>query len=274
MNKKSIVVWVVVVVCLWLACWGLLFIPALFISPGQAGLLGSLGDMFGASNALFAGLGFFGLLFVLYHDIAARKVESDRRFEDVKARRESRRPFLTAQLTPVGDTTDAASVVSAGWHARHLSVRTAVELEVENLSDDPALNARVTCSARFGGIEVPLTLEADDMPLVRGRRSVCSMRLAVDGADAENYLAELIANRKIVIDITVDCESLEGVGWRSRVSYELYCNRSGDIELLKRIQAQEDDEAIVEGLGIASGGDNSIALKHRAKLGTWSHAAL
>src|SRR5690348_16445085 len=96
----KIIVGCVVTVALWLGAPAASFVLSRNVS--EPAKVGAAGDIFGASSALFAGLGFFGLVVVLLFDLDARK-------GDLKDRMESRKPFIVPTMPANCEVTHATT---------------------------------------------------------------------------------------------------------------------------------------------------------------------
>lgn len=209
---------------------------------------GAFGDSFGAINALFTGLALAGLVLTLVlHSESARRVA---------------KPFVV----PVLDRAEALARVSVRLPNRvagQVILPIEVILPVRNESAHPALNL----SVRLAAIDVPFEcLTNADLPVAGGAGTAVVANASVSGAEARRFVTAVSADG-LLLSAKLECESVEGVRWRSSVSYLVRVdpNRQGDRDLLN----QAIDGPIAD--ADLWGGNAQVDLLFSTVAGSWKY---
>jgi hypothetical protein len=250
----------------WLVAILPVFLFVRFLPDDKIPTLGSAGDMFGASSAFFSGLGFFGVVLVLYFDLRERRRDLDHREEDLTERKHSRTPFLVPSVVEEGALIARATRLSGGYAETTLSLA----LLVENVSDEPAMNVALTSTSPADSMP-GANVELDDTPFGSGdsAKRTAKVRFSCSGGAAEALLKRLADGTSTVIEICLTYDSINGTRWRSQVNYEL-TGQPADRELFRRI-IDNDSEAFVEERPGFSSGDHPF-LDFKVVANSWRHA--
>lgn len=255
--KKIIGVGVAATVVIWLVALAPVFGVIALLPDKKVPVWGSAGDMFGASAALFGGLGFLGVVFVLYADLKQRRDDLTHRQEDLTERKQSRTPFLVPSVAEEGARVVRATRVDG----RYAEATLTLELLIQNVTDEPAMNIALTSSAV--GHQMPnANTEIDDTPFGSGEaaKKKASLHFSASGEAAEQFLQRLADGVQTRILICLEYASVNGTRWSSKVSYEL-AGQPAERELFQRI-LDNDSEAFVEKRpGFGSGDDVFLAFK-------------
>lgn len=202
----------------WLVAVTPVFLLATFLPESRIPILGSAGDMFGASSALFSGLGFFGLVLVLHFDLRERRRDLKHREEDLKERKHSRTPFLVPSITEEGALVVRATKLEGGY----TEVTISLSMQVENISDEPAMNVSLAISAPETGMP-DANIDIDDTPFGKGDsgKRPATARFSCSGKPAESFLNRLNTGSSTSIEVNLCYDSINGTRWGSGVYYEI-----------------------------------------------------
>lgn len=250
----------------WLVAILPVFVLTRILPNDKIPTLGSAGDMFGASAALFSGLGFFGVVLVLHFDLRERRRDLDHRAEDLVERKHSRTPFLVPSVVTEGALIARATKLNGGYAEATVSLN----LLIENVSNEPAMNLSLVSTA--GADEMPnANVEIDDTPFGSGDSAtrIAKVRFSCSGFAAEALLKRLAEGTPTVIEICLMYDSINGTRWCSRVDYEL-SGQTPDRALFRRI-IDGDSEAFVEERPGFSSGDQPF-LDFKVVANSWRHA--
>jgi hypothetical protein len=181
------------------------------IGEADARHYGTIGDMFGAVSALFAGLGFLGLIVALGFDIRERK-------RDLDDRKEARRPYILATIPPDGVIFDKAYRSKSN---SRLEVEFSAHVKLMNATDEPALNIALKTSHDLVEIDLAVETTVVDVPVApRGdRESVITF--SCRGQDATALIRRFNGGSGIEILITATYASLTKLQWVSKCAYRL-----------------------------------------------------
>jgi hypothetical protein len=207
--------------------------------------LGSVGDIFGAINALFSGLALGAIALTLW-------VES-------RSRRESRKPLVLGSLEGAGGV-EAFRPEPRGAEAM-MSV--SFSLGLQNQTMDAALN--VLAKVKVVGRAVSAAHSIDE-PLLHGGTREVPIVLRFTGHDLDYFLGELTARRSVPVEVTTSYRSLEGINWETTVIYELSCREGQrDVQLFNSVRDNtwNNEETWPSGA--------SVAIESRIKSGSWNH---
>jgi len=255
------------VVLLWAVLVLMLPLLARVVPEDSATHLGALGDMFGAGAALFGGLGFMGLAVVLLYDIEARERDLAHRSEDLEDRRRSRRPYLLTTV-PV----EQIKITRAVWSGQHLDVSVVIDVELENLTDEPALNIEVVTALELSELSVSTTSsELPPMGSTGTGSANCHHTLA--GQPALDFLQTLERGGAVFLRVEAEYESLNGSGWLSAAKFQLSCPGLPDRQLLARLTDPTSDERIESGASALGSPTGPTYITPRPLQGFWKQIA-
>lgn len=120
----------------------------------------------------------------------------------------------------MGDPTarqSASQVIRARWNGVHFEFVAGVNLQIDNLSPEPALNVKVIANLDALGLSAESML---GLPVNAGESEYVELRIA--GRDSAQSIAFAHALKpEATLDIEVHYESLEGLVWVSTVQYGL-----------------------------------------------------
>ena len=243
----------VVVLTLWGS--GVIFIPlvARHVLSGDVATYGAVGDMFGAANALFAGLGSAAVFIVLLYDLQHRRAEY--------------RPFVVAKLT-------AASVSKARLDEGQYQLHIRVEFILHNSTQVPALNASLTESSIALSSDPKSTiphrlniLTFDDAPLIGDLQSPAVLRFELDGERAQHVVRAWVSGAELVLASTLTYYGLNGTHWVNRGSFSIVAVED-ELEVIKNSMVASQLEYI-DGTDAAAP-ESSQKLAHTPVRGSWS----
>lgn len=245
-SWKAILAWGLPAVFItWLGAMGSTLLLANRISANDATHFGALGDMFGASSALFGGLGFLGVAVVLAYDIQERRRDLEHRQQDLEDRRRSRRPYVLPSIPA-----DGVKLQRAIWDGQHFTAAIEIELELENATEEPALNIELQSSVMSVGAPLNATVRMPGLPLGAHKETRASLHFGTDGPKAQEMVELLCAKSGLEVKLTVRYESLNDKSWLSLVSYVVRCDRAADRSQLEKVLDKTTGESIT-----SSGGD-------------------
>jgi hypothetical protein len=237
------------------------------IPANMAARFGAIGDMFGAGAALFGGLGFMGLTIVLFYDIEARKRDLAHRFEDLEERRRTRRPYL---LTTV--PAENLKITRAVWSDQHLDVTAAIGVQLENLTDEPALNIEVVAVLESSGVSMS-TQKSELPPMGSTGTASANFHHALSGQVALELLQSLERGADVWLRVEAGYESLNGAGWVSSAKFRLTCPGVPDRQLLARLTDSSSNERIESGGSALGSATGPIYVTPKPVQGFWKQAA-
>jgi hypothetical protein len=215
--------------------------------PGYMASLGLVGDMFGSVNALFSGLALGAIALTLW-------IES-------KSRREAKKPLVIGMLKSAGIAIARPEALADG----NPKISVAIPLDVRNQSEDAGINVAVT--AKFVLEHGQVTSETLDWPIVKGGDEALLLSIELTGRALADFLVKLTAREKVSLHVETKYQSLEGVAWRTSVTYECFCRESSkDIARLNSVRdpaAWRSPESWEESA--------VVGLEHRVKKGSWAH---
>lgn len=267
--RKFVVVGVLVTVGIWIVALGPAFLLTWWLPDTRVGTLGTAGDMFGAGSALFNGLGFYAVVLVLYFDLRERRRDLNNRVEDQKERRHSRTPFLVASVLDEG-----ARIVRAKKIASGLTETTLVlDLSVENVSAEPAMNIRLTSFDRADR-EHKAHARIDDTPFGVGEsaKREATAHFSASGWQAESLLKRLAEGRPTTIEVSLEYDSINATRWSSKVDYELNSSGAESRGIFQRILDGDESAYISEGTGFSSTTDEFLDFK--VVPNSWKHSVV
>ena len=252
-KQRALLVAVVIAIpVIWLGGWLLTIWLGHRLPENSAAAYGPVGDMFGASSSLFAGLGLVGVGAVLYADL--------------RDRRRARRPFLLPELPPE----ENVELSRARWQGQQFEMSLRMKLEVQNATEEPALNAVV--EAGLAGPEVKADVVGPGLPF--GSRAKLEVWVLVDctGDVARQSVDTLQAGKPLVMDIKISYSAVNDAAWASSVSLELRCERLSDRSMLAKVLDRHGPE-VVDSPGDVLGGTDQIFLRCTAVPGSWKQSA-
>ncbi|WP_161965253.1 hypothetical protein [Ornithinimicrobium cerasi] len=265
----KVIVWGLVAT---VAIWILGVAPALlavFVLPeSKLAQYGNAGDMFGASSALFSGLGFLGVLLVLFFDLKERRRDLTHRKEDFVERKRSLTPLLVPSITESGARVVRATKVSDTYAEASLTL----SLQIQNVTDQPAMNTSLKSFIVGQGMPVVNT-EIDDSPFGTGEaaKRFASLHFSAAGGAAEKILERLASGSSLTIVVMLQYASINGTRWESEVRHEL-SSRPNERTLFQGILDGDKDSYIEERPGFSSGED--IFLGFKVVPNSWKHTPL
>lgn len=211
----------------------------------DVGGYGSVGDMFGAVNALFSGLALGAIALTLWLE--------------ARSRREARKPLVVGGIDSA-DTTISRPKIKNG--SVFLPLRIPVRLS--NQTADAALNVSGRLRLLLGsrnvwkvGLDGPLLRDAD-------QDAVFDIELAK--SDWSLILAELTSQRSVDMELATIYRSLEGVNWVTVVTYT-FSIRTNDQHYSLLDAARNgtwNDEGVWQD-------DALVSISARIKQGSWDH---
>ena len=258
MRRRTVVVLLLLAFPLvWLGGWYATRFLSRFINAEQAAAYGPIGDMFGASNAAFAGLGFLGLVVVLLFDL--------------KDRKESRRPYLSPLIKP-----GASAITRAAWsQADHFEVTLEISVELKNVSPEVALNvvcaadladSKGSASADFRGVHEQYVL-----PIDASASGAATLRFYATGKEARQFLHPLTAgDGEVRLNVATDYQSLSGTRWRSSVVYTLQPLDGGANARLTQVLDVHSKKTI----GTDTFAVDKLQMRAQSVTGSWSQEVM
>ncbi|MFD4327522.1 hypothetical protein ACFWQC_23005 [Nocardioides sp. NPDC058538] len=265
-NWPKIIGWgLFATVVIWFVALAPTLLVVALLPDSKLPVYGSAGGMFGASSALFSGLGFFGLVLVLYSDLKERRRDLSHREDDLKERKQSRTPFLVPSVAEKGSRIVRANKVDG----RHMETSLTLDLLVQNVTDEPAMN--ITLTSMIAGDGMPgAHAVIDDTPFGTGdaAKKKANLHFSASGAAAEKLLQHLADGVATTVVIGLEYASINGTRWTSEVKYELKSQAAERILFQGIIDGNA--EAFVEERPGFSGGDD-IFLAFSVVPGSWTH---
>lgn len=207
---------------------------------------GSTGDIFGAITSIFSGLALFAVAFTLW--------------ADSNSRRESRRPFVMAELN--NDSFHLASPDITG--EKSISLR--ANLNVSNQVDEAAFNIILKSKLRHEGMELDLPATHLAFPLMGKSSGELNLSTSITGHYFNTFLAQLTAGNPIELDTTIVYENIEGVEWTTSAVYNITCAHTIHRNRLNSARGNNEDFAE------QWANDPLIPLNPEPKSGTWKHS--
>lgn len=229
------------------------------LDQSKIGTYGSTGDMFGASAALFSGLGFFAVALVLWSDSAERR-------RDLTDRAQSRTPFLVPTIGGKG-----ARVTRAVNDADHAEVSLILELPINNVTDEPAMNI-VLAGTGSDGIDLPAgNAKLDDTPFGTGDAAsrTGTIHFACSGPSAKEFLVRLRSGQATTIKVALEYDSINGTRWASEVKFTV-TSASSDHDQFQRI-LDGDSASFIQGGSALGGGGDAVQLTYEVVPNSWKH---
>lgn len=218
--------WVVGVVVLVVLLWGanLFFAPtvATWLSTPVREGAGQLGDSFGAINAMFSGLGAFGIAIVLVSD--RRRI------------RLSQRPFLVLE--------DITANVREARLQPAPEFELLLEASMANVTENIALDGSIEVSSRhqFQG-----DVMMSSAPLRGGDKVGMYIVLSVKGDRAQRVIQAFQEEKKVTIDVVLRARSLDESVWETVAKFDLTADASR-YGVLRKIAEGDVSGSITEGL--------------------------
>jgi hypothetical protein len=227
-----------------------LWIASMFGEGSSVARAGQLGDAFGLSAALFAGLGSLGIVIVLAYDLNHRKEEF--------------RPYLAADLVD-------ARLTRSSWSGAHYEVALTFTVRADAATPSPALNLKGSAVFSWGGNSRMSQLTISGAPVgVDGSRDGTGL-LTADGSAAESLMRTLL-DGQLRAGIVVDYAALNGTHWRSQSSYSLSIWPSDQGKVEKTLN-RSSGEAI-EPSSNSSFGDGSVKIVVAVVPDSWSQTRI
>lgn len=243
---------VLAVIAVWAS--SLWFVPHLHSVLSEGGVpsarvdissYGSIGDMFGAVNALFSGLALGAIALTLWLE--------------ARSRREARKPLVVGGI----DSTDT-TIGRPKRRGNDVFVPLRVPVKWSNQTADAALNVsgklRLLLASKVSwkvGLDGPLLREAD-------QDTVFEVELAE--AEWGPILTELTSQRPVEMELTTIYRSLEGVDWMTVVTY-IFSVRTTD-QHYGLLDAVRNGTWSDEGVWQV---DALVPVSARIKQGSWDH---
>lgn len=258
----KVVVASIVAVGIWIGAWFSVWAFAQSIPSAQAAMLGQVGDMFGAGNALFSGIAVAAVVIVLTFDMRERSKDLAHRENELLAAQQRLRPFVVPQLPErdgctISDPKRNASGV--------LSLVVNLTLDLRNHTGDVALNVATQATLTgFSNAFEPFTL---GLPLVQ---SAPATRINLTGTlngDSAVRFARALKGDGLKLRIECDYSSLNGTPWRSTSSIDLEARDKDARTLLNEAIVSEPGWGTLEGTGI--GGGSIYPVASTVVPGTW-----
>lgn len=208
--------------------------------------LGSTGDIFGAITSLFSGLALFAVAMTLW--------------SETNSRRESRRPFVMAQLTT--DSIELSSPILTG----EKSISLKANLEISNQVDEAAFN--ITFKSRLQHLSTKLQLPETHLsfPLMGNKSGELKLSSTISGVYFESFLSQLTTGSPIELDTQIIYENIEGVKWSTSAVYEITCTPTLHRNRLNAARGNNEDFAE------HWANDPAVPLTPAPKSGTWKHS--
>lgn len=202
---------------------------------------GLVGDLFGAVNSLFSGLALAAIALTLW-------VES-------RSRRESKKPLVLGSL-------ERASGVELfpPDSQRDGALPLKIAISLQNQTADAALNVGVVVKIKRRTLSASSSV---DEPLLHQAVHELTTELLLLGEVLEYCLTTLTSKNALDIVVVTKYRSLEGVNWKTSVTYQLHCNSTRDITILNSLRA---------GTAGAWPSGATVALQSRLESGSWDHS--
>ncbi|MBV4504105.1 hypothetical protein HU751_004530 [Pseudomonas sp. BW13M1] len=212
-------------------------------------LYGATGDMFGAATSLFSGLALFAVAFTLA--------------QDLRARSESRKPFLIASLEQEDFILHDPKI------GQSKSISYFITVKISNQTTDAALNVSAKANLVTSSTSKPLAGLHLQQPLNGTSSESITFRGNLDASETMQLLDILTdANKHATLAIEVNYASLESISWKTSVTYELRCENSGQRDKLNSVRS--DSEHYLD----LWRNDAAVALDTSVKDNSWSHSKI
>lgn len=213
--------------------------------PDYVSRYGSVGELFGAVNALFSGLALASIALTLW--------------VDSKSRREEKKPFLIASKG-----SDGAWVIERPkLDGSQVVVSLALDMEVLNQGQEVALNVCISASIESLSVKWEYELQ---VPLVPAQKSNERMTLQLRGEDLTFVLDKLTNTQKVEIKVVTRYTSMDAVTWETSVVYEVALGADPrDINLVNLIRANTWQDNWQ--------GEAQVPLLMQIKRGSWFYGA-
>ncbi|MEH6412707.1 hypothetical protein [Pseudomonas sp. CGJS7] len=208
--------------------------------------LGSTGDIFGAVTSLFSGLALFAVAITLW--------------ADSNSRRESRRPFLMAELN--SDSLELSSPIPTG----EKSITLKANLSISNQVDEAAFNITLKSILKHQGLKLQLPHAHLAFPLMGKASGEIKLDCPITGGHFNNFLSQLTSGNPIELDTEIIYENIEGVKWTTSAIYELTCTHTIHRNRLNAARGNNEDFAK------QWENDPAVPLSPAPKSGTWKHS--
>lgn len=256
MKKTSVLV-LILAIAVWLST--IIVVPVITkiiqylncssVSPDECqnviSALGATGDIFGAVTSLFSGLALFSVAITLR--------------ADYNSRRESRKPFLMAQLT--SDSMILTDPVPTGDR----SIKLTASLDLSNQQNEAALNVIFKSRLSHNGQNTKISLARLPSPLMGNKSEEIKVEFFIQDRFFSIFLDELTSNRYIELITELEYESIEGVKWCTSVIYDIECVGTAQRNRLNALRGNNEDfeEQWSE--------KAAVSLISSPKSGTWKH---
>ncbi|WP_186058114.1 hypothetical protein [Burkholderia gladioli] len=182
---------------------------------------GSVGEILGSIGSLFSGLALVGVAITLY-------IES-------RARRVGKKPLIVCFLNDDSVTLDTPVMQDPK------SLRMTLQYKIANQGES-AINVNTKTSLSVNGKSLSIGEKVVQMPLSHSAEVLISIKKRFEGFDLDALLTALDNNsQSCLIDIVMQCESLEGVSWFTSVSYALKTTSSLDHTRLQSVYRAGDN---------------------------------
>ncbi|QTP60324.1 hypothetical protein HNO53_17350 [Billgrantia antri] len=211
-------------------------------------IYGSIGDMFGATAALFSGLALFAVAATLWIDI--------------NARREGRKPLVISMLDQESILFKNPSIKNG----RELTI--SISLALSNQTEEAAINVMTYGQlVSEGSTETfgPSHLQA---PIIKGPSESITIEKTINGHNLDKFLTKLTEQGCIFLELITSYESLENVKWSTRTTYILTSN---DTTSTKRLNAIRSGITEDEDFEVLWGNKAAASLTSDVKEGSWRH---
>lgn len=217
--------------------------PKVATCPEYVGKYGSVGDLFGAVNALFSGLALASIALTLW--------------VDSKSRREAKKPFLVASKSTGGDwVVEMPKTIGAGT-----SVPFVFDMAVFNQGQEVALNVSICVSVQSRNVSENYELQ---VPLVPSQVALERVTLQIKGEDLEFVLGKLTSRQNVCISVVTKYTSMDDVTWKTCVVYEVVLSEERrDLDLINLIRAETWRDEWQDGA--------KVPLNVQIKRGSWSY---
>lgn len=208
--------------------------------------LGSTGDIFGAVTSLFSGLALFAVAITIW-------AESN-------SRRESRRPFVMAELD--NDSLELSSPNPTG----EKSISLKATLSLRNQVDEAAFNITLISRLHHQGLHLQLPPTHLAFPLMGKASGELKLLSTITGNYFNNFLSQLTTGSPIELLTEIHYENIEGVKWSTSAIYEITCTNTLHRNRLNAARGNNEDFAE------HWANDPAIPLSPVPKSGTWKHS--
>lgn len=241
---------IALVLALWASTllWVPLILSKLFAAHGSELTIahfGSLGDMFGAVNALFSGLALGAIALTLWLE--------------ARSRREARKPLVLGAIE-----SKSVEISRPYLDSGAPKVRVAFPVKLSNQTADAALNVALKLRILVGSR--PLGEVGLDGPLLRSIEQEAVVDFDLAKRTWEPLLDALTSQRDVEVELSTTYRSLEGINWRTVVSYRLFVRPTdqhyGLLDTLRN--GTWGDEGVWQN-------DASVAVSAEIKQGSWDH---